>query len=106
MQLGPSIDASDGDDLFPAPEPAGPPGPAGVAGQVGSGGDRDEEVRHPEVVVELTGRDGNAYAILGAVGQALRRAGHAGDIAEFLEEATSGDNDQLLQTCMRWVTVT
>jgi hypothetical protein len=103
MQLEPSIDASDGDDLFPAPES---PGPAGVAGQIGSGGERDEEVRHPEVVVELTGGDGNAYAILGAVQQALRRAGHAGDIAEFLEEATSGDNDQLLQTCMRWVTVT
>ena len=103
MQLGPSSDASDGDDQLPAP---GPPGPAGMAGQIGSGGERDEEVRHPEVVVELTGGDGNAYAILGAVGQALRRAGHAGDIAEFLDEATSGDNDQLLQTCMRWVTVT
>jgi len=77
-----------------------------MAGQTGSGGERDEAVRHPEVVVELTGRDGNAYAILGAVQQALRRAGHASDIAEFLDEATSGDNDQLLQTCIRWVTVT
>jgi len=76
-----------------------------MAGQTGSGGERDEAVRHPEVVVELTGRDGNAYAILGAVQQALRRAGHASDIAEFLDEATSGDNDQLLQTCIRWVTV-
>jgi len=106
MQLGPSSDASDGDDQLPATETAGLPGPAGMAGQIGSGGERDEEVRHPEVVVELTGQDGNAFTILGAVQQALRRAGHAGDIAEFLEEATSGDNDQLLQTCMRWVTVT
>jgi hypothetical protein len=106
MQLGPSSDASDGDDQLPAPGPPGPPGPARMAGQIGSGGARDEAVRHPEVVVELTGQDGNAFTILGSVQQALRQAGHAGDIAEFLEEATSGDNDQLLQTCIRWVTVT
>jgi len=66
MQLGPSSDASDGDDQLPAPGPPGPPGPAGMASQIGSGGECDEEVRHPEVVVELTGQNGNAFTILGS----------------------------------------
>ena len=63
------------------------------------------EVRHPEITVRLTGSDGNAYAILGAVRTALRRAGHFGEVAVFLAEATSGDYSHLLATCMRWVTV-
>ena len=29
---------------------------------------------HPEVTVQLTGSDGNAYAVMGAVRQAMRRA--------------------------------
>ncbi len=63
------------------------------------------EVRHPEVQVQLTGTDGNAYAILGAVQKALRKAGHSDEVAVFLAEATSGDYAHLLATCMRWVTV-
>jgi hypothetical protein len=63
------------------------------------------EIRHPEVRVQLTGIDGNAYAILGAVQKALRKAGHGEEVAVFLAEATSGDYAHLLATCMRWVTV-
>jgi len=63
------------------------------------------EIRHPEITVRLTGIDGNAYAILGAVRTALRTAGHADEVAVFLAEATSGDHAHLLATCMRWVTV-
>lgn len=63
-------------------------------------------VRHPEVTVRLSSIDGNAFGILGAVQQALRRAGVGkGEIDEFYEEATSGDYDHLLETCMRWVEV-
>lgn len=65
------------------------------------------EVRHPEVVVELIGHDGNAFAILGTVTRELRRAGVLNEeIDEFQAEATKGDYDQLLQTVMRWVEVT
>jgi hypothetical protein len=63
------------------------------------------QVRHPEIQVQLTGIDGNAYAILAAVRAALRDAGHTGEVAAFLAEATNGDYQQLLATCMRWVTV-
>ena len=61
---------------------------------------------HPEVVVRLTGTDGNAFAILGAVTRALARAGVAkAERDAFLAEATSGTYDNLLATAMRWVTV-
>lgn len=61
---------------------------------------------HPEVAVRLTGTDGNAFAILGQVSQALTRAGvQQQDIEAFRAEAMSGTYDNLLATCMRWVTV-
>ncbi len=63
------------------------------------------QIRHPEITVQLTGNDGNAYAILAAVRTALRTAGHNDEVAAFLAEATSGDYAHLLATCMRWVTV-
>ena len=63
------------------------------------------QTRHPEIKVQLTGNDGNAYAVLAAVRAALRSAGHTDEVAMFLAEATSGDYQHLLATCMRWVTV-
>ena len=65
-----------------------------------------DDVRHPEVEVELVGHDGNALAILGRVTEAMRRAGVSNDeIDEYLAEAKSGDYDELLRTTMRWVQV-
>jgi hypothetical protein len=64
-----------------------------------------DEIRHPDIEVQLTGRDGNAFAVLGAVRKALVEAGHQDEVDEFFAEATSGDYDHLLGTCMRWVTV-
>ena len=64
------------------------------------------EIRHPEIIVQLTNCDGNAFAILGAVRKALRRAGLPdADISMFTEQAMSGDYDHLLRTCMCWVSV-
>jgi prophage antirepressor-like protein len=64
------------------------------------------EVRFPDVQVQLTGHDGNPYAVLATVAQALRRAGHGDQVAAYRAEATAGDYDHLLQTTMRWVDVT
>lgn len=62
--------------------------------------------KYPEIEVNLSDSDGNAFAILGRVGKALRRAGIAdADIKEFYQEAKAGDYDHLLQTCMKWVDV-
>ena len=60
-------------------------------------------VLYPEVEVQLTGQDGNALVIIGAVSRELRRVGI--DPAPFVEEATAGDYDHVLRTCLRWVTV-
>lgn len=63
-------------------------------------------VKYPEVHVELTDTDGNAYAVMGAVRKALRRAGVSSEeIAAYATESTSGDYDHLIQTAMRWVDV-
>lgn len=61
--------------------------------------------RFPEVEVPLVGEDGNAYAILGRVAKALRRAGHGNQVDAYMAEATAGDYDALLATTMRWVQV-
>ena len=63
------------------------------------------DVRYPEVRVPLVGEDGNAFAILGRVQKALRRAGvEPEEIRRFVREATADDYDHLLQTVMAWVT--
>lgn len=59
-----------------------------------------------DVDVKLSGQDGNAFAIMGRVREAIRKAGGTSEeLKEFIEEATSGDYDNLLQTCMKWVYV-
>jgi hypothetical protein len=63
-------------------------------------------VRHPEIIVQLVVTDGNAFAVLGAMSRAMRRAGLSlAERDEFLAEATAGDYNHLLATCMRWVEV-
>jgi hypothetical protein len=62
------------------------------------------QVKYPNVTVALVGADGNAFAILGKVTKALRRAGvDAAEIDAFTTDATSGDYDHLLATVMQWV---
>ena len=62
--------------------------------------------RYPNVRVRLVGEDGNAFAIMGRVTRAMRRAGlPPEEVAAFRDEATAGDYDQLLATVMRWVEV-
>ena len=64
------------------------------------------EPKYPDIEVGLTGTDGNAFAIIGKVSKALRRAGvDAETREEFTEEATSGDYDHVLITAMKWVDV-
>jgi len=64
----------------------------------------DSAVKYPSVQVQLTGRDGNAFAIIGGVRRALSRAGVSRkELDEFTDEATSGDYDHVLATAMRWV---
>ena len=62
--------------------------------------------KYPEIEVQLLGTDANAFAIMGAVTQAMRRGGIGKEERDaFMDEAMSGDYDHLLQTCMKWVSV-
>lgn len=58
-----------------------------------------------DVTVELVGNNGNAFFILGHVKRALIDAGHAEGAKDYVEEATSGDYDNLLVVTMKYVNV-
>ena len=61
---------------------------------------------YPDVTVSLVGEDGNAFAILGRVVQALHDAGVPQEERKrFIAEATDGDYDHLVQTVLAWVEV-
>jgi hypothetical protein len=55
--------------------------------------------------VRLVGEDGNAFAVLGKVTKALKRAGMKTESDAFLKEAVTGDYDHLLRTAMKYVDV-
>jgi hypothetical protein len=57
------------------------------------------------LVLKLVGKDGNAFAILGRARDIMRKGGKASMYEEFDEEATSGDYNNLLRTCMKWFDV-
>jgi hypothetical protein len=56
--------------------------------------------------VKLIGQDGNAFAVMGTVKQALKRAGADKEyINEYLIEATSSDYNHLLTVSMKYVNI-
>lgn len=65
------------------------------------------EIKYPDVKVQLTGTDGNAFALMGRVTKALKKEMGLTEeeCDEFREEAMAGDYDELLRTCARWVKV-
>ena len=58
---------------------------------------------HTKVKVKLVGEDGNAFSILGRVSKALKRSGQPEAAAEYMEKATAGDHDHLLNVTMEYV---
>jgi hypothetical protein len=59
-----------------------------------------------DVVVQLTGQDGNAFYIMGLVVKAMTRAHIDADVIKrFQSECKEGDYDHLLRTCMKYVVV-
>ena len=64
------------------------------------------DIKFPEIKVRLTGSDGNAFAIIGTVNKALKRANVSKEDRDtFMAEAKSGDYDHVLQTCLKTVNV-
>ena len=58
-----------------------------------------------DIKLTLVGEDGNAFMILGRARAALRRARRMDLWDAFQKEATSGDYNKLLATCMRYFDV-
>ena len=66
----------------------------------------NKEVKSPDITVELVGKDGNAFNILGICRRAMKHAGLSEtEINEFTKEATSGDYNHLLATCAEYFNV-
>jgi len=66
------------------------------------------QTRYPDAIVsvDLTGPNGNAFAILGATKKALDEIGATPhEVAIYLNDATSGDYDHLLDVTRQWVSL-
>ena len=62
--------------------------------------------KYPDITVQLTGKDGNAFNILGICLRAMRHAGLSQKEQDaFQMEATSSNYDHLLATCLEWFEV-
>lgn len=60
----------------------------------------------PRPRVRLVGQDGNAFAIIGSVSEALRRAGASTEtIGQYRRESMSGDYANVLATAMKYCDV-
>ena len=58
------------------------------------------------VAVQLSGNDGNAFAVMGAAKSALKEAGASKEeLEQYLADSMSGDYDNLLRVAMEWVDV-
>lgn len=65
-------------------------------------------MQEPEYIptVKLVGNDGNAFAIMGRVIGALKKAGADKEYTDkYMNEAMSGDYDHLLGVAMEYVNV-
>lgn len=62
--------------------------------------------KFPHIKVKLVGKDGNAFAVMGFVTRAMRKAGCTKeDVDEYMNEAMSGDYDNLLRVSAATVNV-
>lgn len=58
-----------------------------------------------DIDVALIGTDGNAFALMGKVTTALKRAGFGDAVKPFRDEAMSGDYNHLVATCAKYVNI-
>lgn len=68
--------------------------------------DEKTGIKYPDISVQLTGYDGNAFVIMGRVSAALRDAGVGPAERDlYASESMSGSYEDLLRTAARWVSV-
>jgi hypothetical protein len=62
--------------------------------------------KYPNIIItmDLDGPDGNAFAIMGRVQGALKRAGATNEeLAQYSMDSMSGDYDNLIAAQSKWV---
>jgi hypothetical protein len=63
-------------------------------------------ITYPDISVQLSGTDGNAFSVIGKVQKAIRNSEGSDAARRFSEQAMqSGSYDELLQFCMSTVNV-
>lgn len=63
------------------------------------------ETKYPQLEVQLSGEDGNAFAIIGRVSEAIESVSKE-DADKFTQKCFSANSyDEVLQLCMKYVTV-
>ena len=67
--------------------------------------EKKEPITDETVVVEMRGPSGNAYCVMGAVVEALRRNGRGDLAAEYRKRATGGNYENLLKVSEEYVTI-
>ena len=67
--------------------------------------EKKEPILDETVVVEMRGPSGNAYCVMGAVVDALRRNGKGDLVAEYRRRATSGNYENLLAVSEEYVNI-
>lgn len=59
--------------------------------------------KYPEIKVQLSNQDGNAFAVLGCCMREAKAAGLSKEEVDlFRQEAMESDYDHLIHTAMRW----
>lgn len=66
---------------------------------------KKEPIIDETVIVEMRGPSGNAYCVMGAVADALRRNGKGDLVSEYRQRATSGDYENLLAVSEEYVNI-
>lgn len=66
---------------------------------------KNEKSPITNIKCRLVGTNGNALALIGRVRDALRRGGRSDLVEQFTSEAMSGDYDNVITTCLKYVDV-
>lgn len=73
---------------------------------IGTAVHAESPIKHPDIHVQLSGNDGNAFMVLGLCQRAAKRAGLSEkEISAFMTEAQGGDYNHLLNTAMTWFNI-
>ena len=63
-------------------------------------------IKYPNIVVDLSTIDGNAFSVMGAVTRAMKKHGlPTSEVDAYRKEAMSGNYNNLLTVTMNWVAV-